>query len=83
MDQIAVISSGLSHAARRIAVAVVRGYQLLISPLIGPRCRFYPTCSEYMILSVQKFGVWKGVAKGIWRLLKCHTLYRGDPVDFP
>lgn len=73
----------MSHAAGRIVVGLVRGYQLLISPWMGPRCRFYPTCSEYMILSVLKLGVWKGVPKGIWRILKCHPLYRGDGVDFP
>ena len=73
----------MPNIIRRLAVGLVRGYQLLISPLIGPRCRFHPTCSEYMILAVEKFGVWKGIPKGIWRLLKCHPLYRGDPVDFP
>lgn len=83
MNQMSRISSGVSHGARKMIVGLVRGYQLLISPLLGPRCRFYPTCSEYMILSVQKLGVWKGVLKGIWRILRCHPLYRGDLVDFP
>lgn len=68
---------------RSVVIAVVRCYQRWISPTMRPRCRFYPTCSEYIILAVRKFGVFRGVLKGLWRVLKCHPLYRGDVVDFP
>ena len=68
---------------RNAVIAVVRFYQKWISPMMRPRCRFLPTCSEYTILAVQKFGILRGLFKGLWRVLKCHPLYRGELVDFP
>ncbi len=68
---------------RNAVIAVIRFYQKWISPMMRPRCRFHPTCSEYTILAVQKFGVLRGLLKGLWRVLKCHPLHRGDVVDFP
>ncbi|MCK5327378.1 MAG: membrane protein insertion efficiency factor YidD [Candidatus Latescibacteria bacterium] len=64
-------------------IAAIRFYQKWISPMMRPRCRFLPTCSEYTILAVQKFGILRGLLKGLWRVLKCHPLYRGELVDFP
>lgn len=60
----------------------MRGYQYLISPLLGNRCRFHPTCSEYMIEAVQIFGVFKGFYLGFKRLGRCHPMCEGgfDPV---
>jgi len=62
-------------------VVVVRGYQVVLSPLVGNQCRFYPTCSEYFIGSVTKHGLARGGAKGIWRILRCNPLFPGgyDP----
>ncbi|MCK5526172.1 MAG: membrane protein insertion efficiency factor YidD [Candidatus Latescibacteria bacterium] len=68
---------------RNAVIAVIRFYQKWISPMMRPRCRFLPTCSEYTILAVQKFGILRGLLKGLWRVLKCHPLYRGELVDFP
>ena len=68
---------------RYAVIAVIRFYQKWISPMMRPRCRFHPTCSEYTILAVQKFGILRGLLKGLWRVLKCHPLYRGKLVDFP
>lgn len=64
-------------------IALVRAYQRWISPLLGPRCRFYPSCSAYMIEAIQKRGVARGVLKGAWRILRCNPLHPGgyDPVD--
>ncbi|NIM69009.1 MAG: membrane protein insertion efficiency factor YidD [Xanthomonadales bacterium] len=61
---------------------MVRLYQRCLSPLLPPVCRFRPTCSEYMIQAVRKKGLLVGVAKGLWRLLRCNPLFRGgyDPV---
>ena len=61
----------------------VRLYQLLISPLLPPACRYYPSCSNYMIQAVQKNGVIKGVFQGLRRLLRCAPWggYGYDPVD--
>jgi len=67
---------------RRLLISILRGYQYLISPLLGSRCRFHPSCSEYMIEAVRKFGVFKGLYLGFKRLGRCHPMSEGgyDPV---
>ncbi|MDX1391153.1 MAG: membrane protein insertion efficiency factor YidD [Rheinheimera sp.] len=74
--------SAIHRLAVRLALALVRGYQLLISPLFGPSCRFHPTCSHYAISAIARFGVIKGSWLTLKRLLKCHPLHAGgdDPV---
>lgn len=64
------------------AIKLIRLYQLLISPLIGSNCRFYPSCSAYMIEAMERFGFFKGLFLGLKRLGKCHPLHDGgmDPV---
>ncbi len=64
-----------------ILIVLIRGYQKLISPMIGAHCRFEPTCSEYFILAVRKYGVLVGTWKGVWRILRCHPWHPGgiDP----
>lgn len=66
----------------RIIIKVVQAYQLLISPLLGPSCRYEPTCSQYMIEAVRKKGVLWGLCLGVWRVLRCHPLGNSgyDPV---
>ncbi len=51
---------------------LVRGYQLVISPAIGPHCRHIPSCSEYALEAVERFGAWKGGRLALARLLRCH-----------
>ena len=51
---------------------LIRGYQLFISPLLGPRCRFYPTCSHYALEAIETHGVLKGSWLALRRLLRCH-----------
>jgi uncharacterized protein len=65
-----------------LALVVLRGYQLVISPWIGPACRFSPTCSEYASEAIQRYGVLRGTGKSLRRLLRCHPFHRGgwDPV---
>ena len=60
-----------------LLIGVVRGYQFLLSPLLGPRCRSYPTCSEYFIGAVQKWGVLRGTWRGICRICRCHPFHPG------
>jgi putative membrane protein insertion efficiency factor len=62
-------------------VACVRLYQLLLSPIFGKQCRFHPTCSEYFILAVRKYGAVSGSLRGAWRIMRCHPFHRGgyDP----
>lgn len=62
-------------------VLAVRGYQLLISPLIGRVCRFQPSCSHYMIGALRKYGLLRGTLKGLARIARCHPWHPGghDP----
>ncbi|WP_394132300.1 membrane protein insertion efficiency factor YidD [Shewanella maritima] len=65
-----------------LAIKAVRGYQLFISPLIGQRCRFHPTCSHYAIEAINTHGALKGCWFAAKRILKCNPLHPGgiDPV---
>lgn len=67
---------------KRVLVGVIRFYQVFISPLKGQTCRFYPTCSEYTIQALKKYGIIKGFWKSMKRILKCHPFHPGghDPV---
>ncbi|QJQ16446.1 membrane protein insertion efficiency factor YidD [Enterobacter hormaechei] len=66
----------------RVLIALIRVYQRLISPLLGPHCRFTPTCSSYGIEALRRFGVIKGSWLTVKRVLKCHPLHPcgDDPV---
>jgi putative membrane protein insertion efficiency factor len=67
---------------RQIFLWTIRGYQLAISPLLGPRCRFYPSCSCYAHTAIERYGVLRGAWLGAKRLLRCHPFAEGgyDPV---
>jgi len=69
-------------SVRRGLIAAVRLYQLALSPLLGGRCRFRPSCSEYFIEAVKKRGPVRGAVMGLWRILRCNPLSKGgyDPV---
>jgi hypothetical protein len=69
----------------KILISLVRGYQLLISPLLGNNCRFHPSCSSYMIEAIHRYGSLRGTWLGLRRLSRCHPWHEGgiDPVpDF-
>ena len=63
--------------ARAAVVALVRVYQKVISPLLAPRCRFVPSCSEYAIQAVETHGVVRGSYLAVRRLLRCHPFSAG------
>ena len=67
---------------KKLIIKVIRFYQRKISPLFGPRCRYYPTCSSYAVEAVERFGVLKGSILTVSRLLRCNPLFPGgyDPV---
>lgn len=69
----------------KILIKIIRTYQYLISPLFGPHCRFYPTCSQYCIESLLLHGTIKGSYLTLRRLLKCQPFHPGgcDPVPEP
>jgi putative membrane protein insertion efficiency factor len=64
-----------------LAILLVRIYQILVSPLFGKTCRFYPSCSQYFILAVRKYGLIRGSWKGGTRICRCHPWNPGgyDP----
>ena len=67
---------------KTLLLLLVRGYQLAISPLFGPTCRFYPTCSNYAMDAIREHGALKGAMLAAVRLAKCHPWHPGgfDPV---
>ncbi|QBG36300.1 membrane protein insertion efficiency factor YidD [Litorilituus sediminis] len=71
-----------NSAPQKLIIALIKGYQKFISPLLGSNCRFQPTCSSYAIEAVNRFGVLKGTWLASKRILKCHPLNAGgeDPV---
>ena len=71
------------NVARKIFLLPVKGYQKLISPLLGGNCIYCPTCSEYFNRSVMRFGIMKGTILGFSRILRCSRLYYGGPDDVP
>lgn len=73
--------SVIAGCLKRILICLVRIYQRYAPAAIRNKCRFEPSCSQYMILSLQKYGLWKGLWKGIDRLKRCHDLDGGfdDP----
>ena len=68
---------------RTTAIAPIRVYPRLISPLMGERCRYYPSCSEYAAQAITKLGTPRRLVLAGWRLLRCHPFSRGryDPVE--
>ena len=66
-------------------IKFIKLYQRMISPFLGNRCRFYPSCSQYAIDALQQKGFWKGIPLIVWRLLRCNPLFKGgiDLVGVP
>jgi putative membrane protein insertion efficiency factor len=67
----------------KLILLIIKGYQLAISPLIGPRCRFAPTCSQYAIESFEKHGFVRGLVLSLKRISKCHPFHAGGIDEVP
>ncbi|MBC2716802.1 MAG: membrane protein insertion efficiency factor YidD [Desulfobacteraceae bacterium] len=67
---------------KHLLILIIKTYQLVLSPVIGPACRFYPSCSEYAIEAVSRYGALKGGYLAAKRILRCHPFNPGgiDPV---
>lgn len=67
---------------KRLMLFLIRFYRKNLSPCKPPCCRFVPTCSEYALEAVERFGFWKGTALSLWRILRCNPFCKGgyDPV---
>lgn len=73
----------MSARFRRLFVLPIRAYQRLVSPFLGQHCKYYPSCSEYAVQAVQRFGILRGLVLAGWRLLRCNPWSDGgyDPVE--
>ena len=74
--------SVIKTAAKMVALLLIRAYQALLSPILGPACRFSPSCSEYAYQAIARYGPLKGSQLAMKRLLRCHPFNPGgfDPV---
>lgn len=72
----------MSHFAKLVVLHLLRAYKWAISPMLPPSCRFVPTCSEYAMEAVDRYGILRGGFMALARLLRCHPLAHGgyDPV---
>jgi putative membrane protein insertion efficiency factor len=80
--QLSILGGGLSTAFGALLLGLIRVYRLSLSPLLGPHCRFTPTCSAYGLEAIQRHGPWRGGWLTLRRLLRCHpfTPCGCDPV---
>jgi hypothetical protein len=74
---IATVRHGVRTGAVRLIVGLVRVYRVTLGLLLGGQCRFHPTCSQYMIDAVHKYGPWRGAWRGIKRIARCHPFHAG------
>lgn len=65
-----------------IVISLIKFYQKFISPLLPSSCRYYPTCSKYAIMAIEKYGVLKGGVKAIYRIFRCNPFSKGG-IDYP
>lgn len=68
---------------RWFIIKLIHGYSYLVSPWLGNHCRFYPTCSSYAVTAIERFGVLRGSAMAITRLLRCHPWSPGGIDQVP
>jgi putative membrane protein insertion efficiency factor len=70
------------NVGKKLVLLLLRGYKRVISPMFLPACRYVPTCSEYAMEAVERYGVVLGSFRAMWRLLRCHPFAKGgvDPV---
>ncbi|MGE4548233.1 MAG: membrane protein insertion efficiency factor YidD [Intestinibacillus sp.] len=67
--------------AKKVLLALVRFYRRSISPMMAPRCRYIPTCSQYALEAIEKYGAFKGGWLALRRILRCHPFSRRGPYD--
>ncbi|MEE1049810.1 MAG: membrane protein insertion efficiency factor YidD [Clostridia bacterium] len=67
---------------KKLLISLIKFYQKRISPLKKPCCRFYPSCSQYAVMAIEKYGVFIGTGKAIWRIIRCNPFSKGG-IDYP
>jgi hypothetical protein len=70
---------------KRVLLALIDGYRILLSPFFGTQCRFFPSCSAYAREAIETHGAWRGSWLAVWRILRCNPWHPGgvDPVPPP
>jgi putative membrane protein insertion efficiency factor len=68
---------------KRVALGLIRLYQLLLRPVLPPACRFTPTCSEYASQAIERYGLVRGLGLSAARLSRCHPFHPGGPDPLP
>lgn len=82
-NKLTLLMDFISYIFKQIFILPIKLYQWLISPMLGPKCRFNPTCSHYMVDAIMEWGVFKGIYLGLKRISKCHPwgkTFGDDPV---
>ena len=76
------VIAGVRQALLAVFLVPLRLYRAVISPALGPRCRYYPSCSAYAEEAIREHGIVRGTGLGVWRLLRCNPFSHGgyDPV---
>ena len=77
-----MIGRRMNLLVSKLLIGLVRVYRVTLGWLLGGQCRYVPSCSEYFVMAVEKYGPWRGAAKGVWRILRCHPFARGG-YDLP
>ncbi len=77
------VVSEAQRLPRYAVMALIKGYQLLVSPLLGPTCKYYPSCSHYGLEAVRSHGALKGTALAAWRVLRCNPWSNGGVDEVP
>ncbi|EDP74233.1 membrane protein insertion efficiency factor YidD [Hydrogenivirga sp. 128-5-R1-1] len=67
---------------KKVIILLIKLYQKAFSPILGNSCRYYPSCSNYSIQAIEKYGVLKGSLKSVWRILRCNPFSKGG-IDKP
>jgi uncharacterized protein len=72
----------MNQRATKCVLYLLRGYKWALSPILPPACRYVPTCSDYAMEAVDRYGVFRGGLMAMWRVLRCHPFVQGgyDPV---
>jgi putative membrane protein insertion efficiency factor len=72
----------MNQISKTVALSVLRAYKWVVSPIFLPACRYVPSCSEYAMEAIDRYGVARGSLLAIWRVLRCHPFAKGgvDPV---
>lgn len=80
---VARVLRAIVRLPRRALVLLIRGYQRFLSPLTPPTCRFYPSCSAYAVIALERHGVLRGTRLAVWRILRCNPWNPGGVDDVP